>query len=239
LDNRCAPHILIDPSLLVVDGLAWRVLEHVTRLSPLGLQFSVPASFVEVLEREAIYEAGSLGFYIGGARALPARELRAVAARLRDTMSIYAPTHDTQLQLSWFQERVEEELRFRSDAFDRSLVHTIVETWAFLQSESWVIARTKKVFNRLNDAGVVSVTYGRRFLDSLERRTLKKPEQEALQTIDHLRVLAKWIAVGGPPASALLTVGAVPFVSALAGFYLLMDPPPGLNIVAPITQVPR
>lgn len=80
---------------------------------------------------------------------------------------------------------------------DRELVKILSEEWVFLQEFSWVVAKSKKVFEKFKEAGAVAVEFPENAVDKLVRRTLKKKDDDFLNTFDKLRALGKWIAIGG------------------------------------------
>ncbi len=102
----------------------------------------------------------------------------------------------------------------------------LAEEWAFLQGRSIVGSRIKKPFNTFVRGGAVAVEGGRRRFHQLETRTLRlDPVANAeLRPMQHLRAVAKWIAAGGAPASALIEPLLGVAASAGAGWFLLLDP---------------
>ena len=61
-------------------------------------------------------------------------------------------------------------------------------------------------------------------MDKIVKKTLKKKDDDFVNTFDKLRVLGKWIAVGGGSISSIMN----PYVNVLVGFgtgiFLLLDP---------------
>lgn len=95
--------------------------------------------------------------------------------------------------------------------------------WEFLTSDSWLVSRTKRIFNVLARAGIITIEVGKNAFDQLVRRTLKS-QSEVVRKADRLRTLGKWSAVG---LAEILTV-ATPLAQILGattiGVVLLIDP---------------
>jgi hypothetical protein len=106
------------------------------------------------------------------------------------------------------------------------VARVLADEWAFLQAHSIVGSRIKKPFNVFIRGGAVAIEGGMRHLQQLEMRTLRlHPDTHAeLSVLQHLRVVAKWLAAGGAPASALVEPLLGVAASAGAGWFLLLDP---------------
>jgi hypothetical protein len=100
------------------------------------------------------------------------------------------------------------------------------EEWVFLQSRSYLMSRIKKPFNTLVRGGAVVIEVGARGLQLLEKRTLRlaADDQAPLSMFQHLRAGAKWIALGGAPALALVQPLLGVVAEASANWFLLLDP---------------
>ena len=107
---------------------------------------------------------------------------------------------------------------------DRELVKILSEEWVFLQEFSWVVAKSKKVFEKFKEAGAVAVEFPENAVDKLVRRTLKKKDDDFLNTFDKLRALGKWIAIGGSSITHFLNSVTDSLISLGTGIFLLLDP---------------
>lgn len=141
-----------------------------------------------------------------------------------------------------FRSRLLEDVRER----DAWAYEVVVEEWEFLRTHSWVFAKTRAIYDRLVNAGADAIYVTKEKLeqaiahvaegakdtghaiirgsDKVVRRTLKKGAEHVVSPNDRVRTIAKWVAVGGGAASALINpVVGVLGVSA-GGFFILYDP---------------
>jgi hypothetical protein len=164
------------------------------------------------------------------------------------------------LRSSAFQNQVEP---YRSEGTDRSqdlrarlregipeedawAAEIMLEEWEFLITHSWLLAKTREIYDRVVDAGAnaIYVTKERleqaiaavregaesaghsilRGSDRLVRKTLKKEPEHKVSPNDRVRTLAKWVAVGGGAAAGIINpvVGAIG--AGTGGMFLLYDP---------------
>ncbi len=106
------------------------------------------------------------------------------------------------------------------------LVNILFDEWVFLQTQSVVISRLKKIFNKFIDSGAVCLQFGKRVSDEVIRKTLKLDNSDSITALKRLRATAKWIAIGGdvflPPIKqySLLTN----LLKLGSGFFILLDP---------------
>jgi hypothetical protein len=110
------------------------------------------------------------------------------------------------------------------EAVNQQVVQDILfDEWFFLTHDSWLLSRIKAPFQAMVKASEMGIE----LLNPIVRQTLKEDSAYVLSTIDRLRALSKWIAVGGPPVAWLLNPIAGALASGVAGGFLLIDPPPG------------
>jgi len=75
---------------------------------------------------------------------------------------------------------------------NRELTEILFEEWIFLQEYSWIVAKNKKAFEKFKDAGAVAIEFSEKAVYKIIRRTLKKKDDEFINTFDKLRTLGKW-----------------------------------------------
>ncbi|WP_456468016.1 hypothetical protein [Archaeoglobus sp.] len=207
---------MIDPSLLVSESKFEEILEWVKQpsLDMAAEKYYVPASFVEVLyEVEPNFEV--ISYFKDGAKVIDLRYLR---ERL-----------EKEKKLEQFK-LMRDHLEKYSTFFEFLLINTkndkiariLLEEWVFLQEKSLAISRIKKPFKEFVKAGAVCIEFGKRTLDYAVSRTVKK-ESDLLTTVDRLRAVAKWIAVGGPQILPLVDP-LTKLVGLSTSFFLLFDP---------------
>jgi hypothetical protein len=101
----------------------------------------------------------------------------------------------------------------------------LVDEWIFLETQSWVGARSRRAFDAFVEAGAELRELPRPIGRRLVARTLKKqdlPEHIPLKML----ILAgmKWIAVGGAPALILVPPPVSIPLGIAAGVFILIDP---------------
>jgi hypothetical protein len=103
---------------------------------------------------------------------------------------------------------------------------TVFQEWIFLQERSWIVSRSRILFDRMKGAGGVCLELGNRALDKAARKVLSKDEEEALTRADKLRTLGKFVAVGGSAvvAGATLPPALAITLSLSEGVFALLDP---------------
>jgi hypothetical protein len=208
------PNVMLDPALLLGRTALENTVGEVAALQDQGeFAFSVASSLAaEDLDPEA--EEPLFGFFDAAGDAVHPQE---AVARLQEIgVPTWAPPAGAREEYTEFYGAL-------GEVTESSIVRDLLfEEWFFLTHESWVISRIKSPFVAMVDAGELGVEV----LNKLVRRTLKQPASDTVRTVDRLRALGKWAAVGGPPALILLNpiVGAV--ATGVAGGFLLLDPPP-------------
>lgn len=108
------------------------------------------------------------------------------------------------------------------------LIQILIDEWAFLTGESWIIAKARNTFDAFKKFGAVAIEFSEEALNKAVRLTLKKSQREVLTRADILRASAKWIAVGGSAASVFfpssLSPGVLFGVQLVEDGFLLLDP---------------
>lgn len=208
---------MLDPSLVLrAKGLEW------VERSSADFDILIPAAFARLVGRvvegedsESIRRA--LAFY-GGPKFLQLRagddgeELPVALTQLLNALR----------RLEHF-EHPQGPIAYRNP----ELAPILNEEFAFLTKHSWLSSRIFAPFRVFIDRGAAALQLGRSSWDSIVRRTLKITEEDVpspLTKREHLRSLAKWVAVGGSGVSSLFD----PIMGALAGtasgYFLLLDP---------------
>jgi hypothetical protein len=99
-----------------------------------------------------------------------------------------------------------------------------LEEWEFLTTNSWLVSKGRDVFDKMVDAGSVSIRFSKNAFDDVVRRTLHKERGAQLSPNDRLKATAKWIAVGGSVVTDLIPQFPRMIINAAAGIFLLCDP---------------
>jgi hypothetical protein len=226
--------VMFDPSMLVPSRLD-RLSSLIDWLGQDETPVYIPRTFYDLsVQRELRSETyellngrwggGAPGELSGGDQPRPRRlppqvELEEVRLwlSLREDVVPFDPSED---QLASYADQIE----VRAERPEITQIR--LEEWIFLQSNSYVTSRIKKPFTAFVHGGAVVVEAGARGLKRLEKRTLHVAvdEDDPLTALQHLRVAAKWIAVGGASAAALVQPLLGAAVGAGAGWFLLLDP---------------
>jgi hypothetical protein len=102
---------------------------------------------------------------------------------------------------------------------------SILQEWIFLQERSWIVARVRKAFDVMKAAGMVYVEVGKKALDEVVRKTRRLEEDEVITTLDRLKTLGEWVAVGGGAVAAGTFPPALAIIVALSPrLFALIDP---------------
>ncbi len=122
----------------------------------------------------------------------------------------------------------------------------MVEEWEFLTTHSWLFAKTRAIVDHMINSGAEAIYVTKEKLeqaiehvrervfdagksiirgsDHLVRRTLKQGPRHEVSPNDRVRTVAKWVAVGGSAASALVNPVVGVLGGSVAGMFLLYDP---------------
>ncbi len=99
----------------------------------------------------------------------------------------------------------------------------LADEWAFLQSQSWLVAKLQRPIDVFRDSGAAVIQFGRKLRGQMIETVIPKEDTPpALTTSLVAKAGAKWIVVGGATgggtllggAGALLGLDAVPVVRA-------------------------
>jgi hypothetical protein len=208
---------MLDPSLF----LSFRSLRRVRAALNAGElnNVVVPKSFVSAVRRGTFLEVGLKYF---GASREEIEDLRSVTSFMEEVerFPVYEPFGENVVG-SDFRGELERAVH------DDDILAVLAEEWSFLNSESWLVSRTRKPFSAFIRAGAIAVEGGRELFDRAVMKTLKmSPEKvpSGLTRGQRLRATAKWIAVGGTSAASLLHPLSGVVVVATTGYFLLFDP---------------
>ena len=216
--SKNAVHVLLDPSLLLDrKSFEWTLKLLRLRATWNGIVFFVPARLLEVMDdtRSAVQLSR---FFAVRSEPTPVGELaRGVEER---GLSLFRGE-----SFPPFLSDEPPSISLRVPVRSRVLAEVLLDEWAFLQSRSWIVSRTKKTFTKFVKAGSVALEVGQRCLDAAVRKTLKTSNSnELITTAQRLRALAKWLAVGGASATAVMQAPVAAILGAAAGYFLLFDP---------------
>lgn len=222
--EETGPSLMLDPSLL----LSMRTLPVIADLARRNeLRGAViPRSFFQVLEERGLNV--NVSRFFGG----PTGERE--YGRLADILPQVRELREYQSRGAPIPEVTETEIMpvITRQIGAPEVAKILVEEWAFLTAQSWIVSRIKRPFSAFVKAGAFAIEGSRDSFDKLVARTLKKPASDlpiGLAYGDRLRAIAKWVAVGGPSAASflfhpILFPPMVALTGIVSGYFLLFDP---------------
>ena len=199
--------------------------------------FFISASFYEALQNGRI---SKLVKFFGDDADIEPEELLKLLERYRHLYTLFGFPHESYERDSYHEKYRDFYESLKEEVEDRDIRDIIFEEWVFLQEFSWIVARTKNVFEAFKKAGAVSLEVSKKAfynaIDKLVRRSLGKMEGE-LTIAEKLRGLGKWIGRGvvfAGTSLALLSLSkeqkseafGLSILSYLAsdGLFVLIDP---------------
>lgn len=224
-----ANNVLIDPSLILAENSIINTFNLIRESSTKGekFKFYYPRSFQRLIRKDESYERISgVKFFLHGAYHSDIRELNILMKEFSNMVYEFVPSTEQMERYAHVYEMLSEELEYRGELTDLELLDILFEEWIFLQEYSWVVSRIKKPFNRLIASGTICVQFGRRTIDILTNRTLRREHDEFISIVDRLRAFGKWIAVGGATAASRLIIPDMTGITVptIIGIMLLIDP---------------
>jgi hypothetical protein len=210
--------VLFDPSILLQSTSFARLVEtlpHLTRTLEIGHEFFVPGQFASII-RQTERTDRILRFFYQGKRPTPLSDV----LTLLEKHKISAFTASGLKDVPWRLD-LGDVLRFEQGEY---LHRILLEEWTFLQTQSWILSRTRKTFDIFIRAGGAAIEVSGRTMDRLVRRSLKASESQEIYASHRLRALGKWVAVGGPPMLNHLDPGLATLAGIAGGLFLLLDP---------------
>jgi len=213
--------VIIDPSIILVERTLESLEANIKELSE-HFDLYISKNLYQVLKDGRI--ESSYDYFVSWSNLVDKEILFTFLEKNQDFIKIFEePSWAKKEHHLFFESLVENlPLKYRDD----TLLHSIIfEEWFFLQEYSWIVARTKKIFNLFIRSGAASIEYGRHVFDGMVRRTLWRENIELVTQAHRLRAVSKWIAAGGAAIANL----SYPIVQVFAdffvtGYFILIDP---------------
>jgi len=211
---------MLDPSLIVAKQTLNKTFALIERLQD-NFSFYLPGTFVALVEKRRIsVDSPLFKFFLQ--KAIPAHPRNIVS--LLDEYSGVINSFDPQPKEIEKHNEFFRSLSRRER--DKQISRIILEEWIFLQEYSWLVSRTKIVFNKFMDAGGVCLLVGKKYFEKLVKKTIGKEFDPIITKADILRAICKWIAVAGE--EIVKTKINMPLGLNLAiNFFILFDPKGG------------
>ena len=232
LDVGISNDVIIDPSLVVAKRTFKRTFRELARWSEGNrlskfpgnnrFRFYFPKTFQNLLlKKELNEESAIIRFFAQSAKLSDLEDLIALTDKHSHIIRTFSAIEYRQ-EFKWMYSSISR------SRLDEEISSTLFEEWVFLMKHSWAVSRIKKPFNKLVDLGAICLQFGKKYgkkaVEDIVRKTLKKDSQYVVTRKDILRVFGKWVAVGGPHALDFLDPTTVKLSSAIGGFILLFDP---------------
>ena len=211
-------HVLIDPSLLLSKRTFKNITQRVREGEKVGVKYYLPASFQQWLFSDGITNSSrEEAFFLGRAEGVGVDRVRQFVEEMGNTLEIFRVDKEQK------EENIELRNQLNATVGEGIVSNILYEEWIFLMNHSWIIARTKKGFQKLINAGGVCIEVGEKLINKLVDKTLRDNKEER-KRIEYFRAYAKWIAVSGTPMIALVEPVSGVIASSAAGVFLLFDP---------------
>lgn len=218
-------NLMLDPSLLLSRTASEGLVREIHRLrSETGCRIYLPASLRNVFEFGE--DPKTNPFYLFYLSELDEpNDLSAVDTLIQEMdAERFEIPGDLRDSYEEFRNNLREPSVSSPSDLPDQLVEVILEEAVFLLERSWIVARIKRAFEKINDAGIVFVQIGSKAFDKLLRLPIKKRPNDVLSRSDKLRSLGKWIAVGSSGVTPFFVPFVVAFVGAGTAVFLLIDP---------------
>lgn len=244
-------NVVIDPSLLVSEQTMESTIKKPSREHE-DLQFFLPQSFLDLVDsNQEFADEPGFQYFIGGIQNTPEYErLTHLLDVFSESITGYTVSEELAESYSDVYRALDEELpyyqdrhRFELSGFPRDdqvyyrenrdrLSDIVFEEFVFLVEESWIVSRTKNIFNTFTDAGAVTVQFGKRSVEQA-RAQLEHTQDAVIERMDKLKDDHdwQWVALGGGAVSPVLglyfpAVGAATGVGTVAvqAYIKVFDP---------------
>ena len=209
-------NVLFDPSLLLDSEKARKVFDFMKKYYE-DFNFFVPVSFYDILRENK--DLDKIARFFEQERNISSRELFGMLKEHRRYYKIFEiPERFYYKKYGYFYENLRKEVE------DEILAEILFEEWVFLQEFSWIVAKSKKTFEKFKEAGAVAIEFSEKAVDKIIRRTLKKKDDDFITIFDKLRALGKWIAVSLTAATPFLSPRFASLVIFGTEAFLILDP---------------
>lgn len=216
-DATPTERLMLDPSMLLGDqGFGWLASEDLN-------QFVISATFVAQLRGEVAYSDHDRELF----GELPIEADRGALLNLVGPIGRFGLQDiDTEL--------LPESVRAVAAQLQAAGSQVAAEEWLYLATNSWLAARSRRIFDAFNQAGAAALELGRDVLGDVVHRTLQLPSDAPPVLRPELiaRAGLRWLAVGGPAIAPLLfPPGMAALAAILGGGYLLLSRTPQLEAI--------
>jgi len=221
MQEQISRNVLIEPSLLIAEKTCSKIISAVNSLRD-DYEFYIPSKFLNLIYHEE-YFVEEILFFRNGSRIIDIRHLKEILLKNEKLFRPYKVSLKEKEKHGFFYDHLRKEVM-------RDIISDVLfEEWVFLQEQSWIISRIKKPFIYFVKAGGAAIEIGNRTLKLAVRKSLKKGKDDLITNADKLRVAAKWIAASGSPFLSFINPAIGVIGSAVAGFFLLIDPENSLD----------
>jgi hypothetical protein len=202
--------LMLDPSfILSKEGLTWLEGEGAADVH----SFAVSARFYQALR---LGEPDALEWFARSAKPPQAGAVLELLGPVRRFSYMHVDLVDARVRAV--------HSRLASRATD-PVAEILRDEWAFMQTQSWLGAKSRQTFEAFAAAGARIKPVPRQLVRQFVRRTLKKehlPPRIPLEML--MRTGLKWIGVGGSAATALVTPPLAIAIGFTTSAFLLLDP---------------
>jgi hypothetical protein len=217
-------NVVIDPSLLVANRTLESTVKKAGRRYE-DLDFYLPQSFIELIEQNQSFEnTPGFQYYIGNVQNTPEyRRFVQLVDTFSESIEGYTVPENQVEEYAEVYEAIAEELPYRRERFFSSiseppydgfppyrdnqdlLTDAVFEEFVFLVEQSWMVSRTKKIYNTFIDAGASTMQFSKRTVEEARER-LEDTDDKVIERMDKLKDDHdwQWVAIGGSVFSPIL-----------------------------------
>lgn len=212
-------NVMVDPSLLMNSEAVYKVINSINENSN-KFSFFISKSFNNFLNnKENENQWYMIADFFECKNIIPPQKLIGILKEYKNNLNVF------DIEMAPLFEKYSE---FRNVLFryteNKLLSEILFEEYIFLQEYSWIVAKSKKCFEKFKECGSSVLEFGNNSTDVIIKKTLKKQNDDFINTFDKLRAIGKWIAVGGSSASAFFSPYLSFYIGIGSGIFLLLDP---------------
>ena len=220
--SNISSNVILDPSLLLVERSLINIEDNLAELSK-SFTFYISSHFYNILQNGAT-ESLTIDYFRYTSKLVDIDRLKTFLEENSEYIQKFEMPEWATKEYRSSCELIVQSLpaKFRDD---ETLHNIIFEEWFFLKEYSWLVARTKRIFNLFIRSGAASLEFGSRVFDRAVKRTLWRQQIQLVQKAHRLSAIGKWFAVAGG-ALANLSYPIVQFMADLSVglYFILFDP---------------
>lgn len=227
--SNISENVILDPSLLLVERTLVKLEYNLAELSN-DFSFYISRHFYDILQ-EGKSESLTIDYFRYTSELVDIDRLKTFLEENREYIHKFEMPEGAPIEYRRMYESIFQSLSARY-RYEENLCNILFEEWFFLKEYSWLVARTKRIFNLFIRSGAASLEFGSRVFDRGSRvfdraveRTLWREQIQVVQNAHRLRAIAKWIAAGGTASANWFHPNFQVLASIIADAYIILFDP--------------